>query len=190
MVSSAQAVCERVDKADGGVAPDDVLELVTSCTEALSSPVVSEQLCAIVANLCGLNPGSISAAGSRCVIAAVLAALSAHGGASTVVAEQACEALGMLAYFDSANANFIVTTAGGLDAVTSVMVSHASAFGVQRAACGMLYTVARAASPAAQAVMRRSAAGVALEAARRIHTKEGYRTVKYWAEKALRILSE
>lgn len=99
----------------------------------------------------------------------------------TGAVERALDALSALCHHNTTNADAIVLSAGGLDAVLSAMVHKASDVGVQWRACGALTTIATYAGPVALAALRDSDAARLIITARRNHpdnyTLDGASTV-------------
>lgn len=187
-ILAARFTCVRVGAMGGKVAPSAVRSLVASCSAALSSLEVAQQLCIAIVSICSghldskdVNKVTCGAAG---VIPAIAAAMSTHGAACAEVAANGCVALYWLADGNTAHADDIVSTSGGLDAILSAMASHPEDGELQERACEALGSVARAASPAAVGTMRASAAVDLLHTARRNHPGGPHQVVSF-ADRAL-----
>lgn len=152
-------MCKRLSgKRHSEVSFTDVTLLVTTCTAALSSSGVGHALCHAVLSMCSVMGSQAKANAVTCgaagVIPAIVAAIRAHGAAIEVVARVGCAALNSLAWFgNTVNADAIVLSTGGLDAILLMMTVHARDSEVQLYACQSLCWIAAAASPAAKRVM-------------------------------------
>lgn len=192
--ATALAVCQRVSTSTnnvwGSLHAEEVAELVSACTPALSSRTVAEDVLSTVEHICFR-----SYAGTRAVcggaIDLVVAAMAAHGAASVNIAATGCSALWNLAYQtgSTANADVIVLSAGGVGAITAVMEVHAENERVQKAACRALWRITSDASPAARDRIQHGLAPKLIHTAMSNHSSSGYNTVKYWADLALTALT-
>lgn len=188
MIAAARAECERARVSCEAETLVDAASLVAACSPALSCLDVAIDFCRTVSDLChprhsGINRQNCGAAGA---IPAVAAAMSTHGAVSGELAQAGCVALNSLAWSNKNNADEIVMTHGGLDAILSVMASHPGDAGVQRQACSALIFLCANGSPAAKRVMRTSAAVKLLTAAKVNHPSD--RDVKGNADGALAAL--
>lgn len=191
METTALSECERVRAIQGDV-PLAVMEaLVAACLPALSSPAVAEDLCRTVVKICVYEGYAKQVTcGAAGVIQAVVAAMSAHGAQSPVVAARGCEALARLALGNPVNGNAIVLSTGGLDVICSVMVSHVESEDVQGEASYLLWRTSLKASLTSFAAIRGSRAVELLNVAKANHPREGEYTIRFWANAALGNLSQ
>lgn len=166
----------------------DVEALLTARIAAPHSPALAQMLVSTLAEMCLKNDVNRVTCVDAGAIPAVLAAMSAHGSGSAVVAEKGCDALGMFAYNNTANVDTMMS-AGGLEVMVSVMESHARVQQVQRAACEALKWIAQFASPAVVARMRGSRVVELINTAKANHPIGGEWTVTFHADAALSNLS-
>lgn len=188
-VYAAREECERVRAAED-VTPDDITSLVSICKPVLSSPEAAEDFATTVGEICSYVAANRVAAAAAGAIEAVVSSLVAHGAISVGVAARGCETLGLLASNNAFNADVIVLSSGGLDAILSAMESNAGEYDVQKEACVALVSIAEAASAAAVGVLRGARVIDVINAAKVNHPQEGAGTVKYWAEHTLATLAE
>lgn len=164
MVAAAVAECDRLESCNYSVSVASSKLLISACTAALSNLKVSKALCAVMETVCGgvvFNatsrlPGtdpSFKACVAAGAIPAVIAALSAHGEVSELVATRGCSALGALVAQSKPNADVIILDNGGLDVLLSVMAAHAVEAEVQKCACYALGRLAAYAGRTALTVL-------------------------------------
>lgn len=157
-IEAANGECWRVKSLyDRPASFGEVRSMVTACSAALSSPVVATTQCITIRNICSYpNPAEMAnrvTCGAAGVIPGIVAVMVTHGAASVMVAGNGCAALGALGTRNIVNADAIVSSCGGLDAILAVMRSHGRDSGVQYTACEALCRLAKAVSPAAKRVM-------------------------------------
>lgn len=186
MDASAISQCQAISGIEDEVTAAQLSSLVTACTPALPSVDVALAFVTAILSVCDFkHPASNRVtAGAVGVIPAVITSLSAHGTVRADVAAIGCEALVQLVFDSTSNADELVS-AGALDVAYSVMDAHAGDEAVSRVACWLLWILTDTASPAAVSVMRGGRALELLNAAKRMHPRDGLDTVKYWANRGL-----
>lgn len=182
--ASARELCTRVGARREIVPAAEIAAMVTACTAARADIKVSEGLCGAIENICREKGANREACGGCGVIPAVVSAMSAHAAVNLTVATKGCEALGNLSNGNSVNADAIISSSDGLNAIFLVMTTYPRVE-VQRVACKALYLISKFATPARLVAMRASRAVELLEAARKSFPKPGGGTVKERADEAL-----
>lgn len=121
--------------------------MVAACNRVLDNHKVSVWLCVVVKGACKpSNRSKRVVYQRRCLAAGVLPAVASvligHGSTCVTVAREGCETLAALADGNKANADAIIHSTGGLDAILTVMNSYAGDWEFQsKAACVALRTV-------------------------------------------------
>lgn len=188
MVAEVKAAYIRLDAVKGHVVTLEVVNsLVAMCTSALSSPDAAEAFCAAISSVCYKTVDSTTCRTAG-VIPAVVAAMTAHRAGSTRVASYGCATLGNLANDNEANADAIVLSAGGLDAILVAMATHPDNWTVQDMACFSLRNLAMFCGPAGMRVIQESNATALVRAAKANHA--GNRDVNRIADFTLAELSK
>lgn len=164
----------------------DLTALVAACTAALSSVTIVNEFFIALYWLCKDSGVHRTRCGAAGVIEAVVAALHAYGPANAMLSMNGCRLLGELASGNTANADAIVLSTGGLDVVLSCMASIDKDSGAASHARALLQ-LAEACSPAAVDVLRASRAEELLNAAKRTHADHDG-SVTHWANLALAAL--
>eukprot|EP01043_Picozoa_sp_COSAG02_P022650 COSAG02_NODE_1184_length_14008_cov_44.301963_1_plen_678_part_00 len=134
--------------------PGRVVELLR---QAPDDAEVQEKGCGALVNLANGSEERKAAVASAGGIAAVLAAMGAHGG-SAGVQEKGCAALWSLAN-GSEERRAAVASAGGIAAVVAAMGAHGGSAGVQEHGCGALWNLTTGSEDVTAAVA--SAGGIA-----------------------------
>lgn len=182
MVKVATEECQRV-RCLGTPTVADLTALVTLCTPAFSSPQVAKAFCERVGKLCHpaycyttdevatalANKVTCGAAG---VIPAILTVIALYGTVSPGVANMGILALSWIASKNALNSDAIVLSAGGLDAILSVMSTHAVYDQLQSSVCLLLGSITSVCSPAAKRVLCASSAMEIVLVALRNHSHD------------------
>lgn len=167
------------------VTPDDVRELLTACTAALSDAFVAEHFAYVIAEVCSFNKDNSMLCCSAGGIELVVAALVAHGTTRPDLAQDGCRALAWFAEENQAQADAIVLSAGGLDAIYAVMAFYSDWHEVQKGACVALSSLAGNVGDHAWFVMRESRAPALLMEVLANHPEGGFRSAREYAETAV-----
>lgn len=190
MEASAIAECRLVRSIEGSVAPDVVAALVSACTPALSSPTVAEEFVTTIGTICEESVKNRVVCAAAGVIPLLVRVLSTHGDESVDIAARGCGALGMVAIENTANADAIVLSTGGLAAICSLLSTHAASLGLQVEACWAVWFLANAAGPAALTAMREGTVVELLLAAKRNHPSQpGPTSDKHFTDLPLALLT-
>lgn len=177
--------CWYVDRMEV-VTRDDAIVFVSASTASQSSPAVADCFLDTIARACMFNDVNRATFGAVGAIPAVISTMVAHGVRNSTIAANGLVALSSLpSKANARNADAIVLSAGGLDAIHSMMVSHPTDEIVQLSACVALGTLAEAVGPKALSVMRKGRTRELLKIAMKKHPKEGRNNVRYWANQAL-----
>lgn len=197
------AECTRVEATKGEVTVtvEDVKSLVNACAAAFSSTAVFERFLGTFSSICYRKPSNHALAVDAGVIAAIVAAMGSYGAANARVASEGCSALHSMvreatnsdrgAAWLRRNADALVLSTGGLDAILAAMRTHATDERVQFMACEALYNIFTHASPAALRVILESRAVELLRTARANFPEEGFLcTVDCWVVMSLRTLGD
>lgn len=145
----------------------EITSLIDAWANAASDVDVTEEflytVCCIRGSVCfDVNIRTSVAAG---IISAIVSAMTLHGCISRIVASSGCSELSNLLDGKDVNADAIVSS-GGLDAILTVMESHADDWTIQTDACASLARIAESVSPTGLQAMRDSRAIRLVHAAR------------------------